>query len=276
MPGWLKGCAIGCGLFLLISVVTFVGCGWSMMKPFKDAQVVREDLEAAYGEQGDYVPPADGRVAPDRLEVFLAVQQDLADQCEGFAATFGHFEKVEQMDDESTSSVEKFGLVLGAVGRGMGLPRLLGRYNIARNTALLEHGMGLGEYTYIYAVGYYGVLGRRGHVLGEESGVEINVEDGHRASRRLRRVLRGMLQEQLAALDAAGGDPELLTALRDEVTALEDDAERLPWQDGAPESIAASFAPYRDRMTELWCAYADEFALQVARQGNKGFSITSD
>lgn len=274
MPGWLKGCAIGCGIAVLLTVVTFVGCGFSLMQPFKEAQEVRETLEADFGTQADYVPPADGRVAPARLEAFLAVQEELQGMCSELEGVFSHFERMERMDDDSVGTGEKVGLVFGAIGRGIQLPRLLGRFHVTRNEALAAQGMGLGEYTYIYVTGYYGVLGRRGHSLDDHDNVEI--EGGRNASRRLRGVLRDMLRNQLAALDAQDGDPDLRRELRDEVLRLEDDLSRLPWQDGVPASIAEPFAPYRGRLDALWCPYADEFALTVARQGNKGFSITTD
>ncbi|MCB1151650.1 hypothetical protein KDK88_08870 [bacterium] len=273
MPGWLKGCAIGCGVMVLLFVVTFVGCGLTVMKPFKDAERSREVLEADFGTQEEYVPPADGRVAPERLEAFLAVQRELRDLCGDLTGVFEHFERMEHLDEGDVSGPEKTRMVLGTMTRALRIPGLLGRYHVARNEALADAGMGLGEYTYIYVVGYYGVLGKA-MVDADASGVTVG--EGEHSTFRLREALRRMLRAQLEALEAAGSDPELAQALRDEAARMDEDLDRLPWQDGVPASIADSFTPYRDRLEELWCPAADEFALNVARSGNRGFSITAD
>jgi len=268
MPGWLKSCAIGCGVFTVVSIMLMIGCGVSFMRPFKDAVGVREELEAEYGTQEDYRPSIDGVIAPDRIEAFLGVREALRGECEVIGEIFGYFEKMEEMD-ETSSGGEKVSMVLGAARHVFQMPRAIGGYAGVRNTALLEQGMGLGEYTFIYVLSYYSMLQK--DVIAED--LKINDEN---TSDRVRRTLREMLRHQLEDLRAAGSDPDFEITLRDEIIRLDENDNALPWQNGLPPATLASIEPFRTRIDTLWCAPASPFALSINRQGNKGFSITSD
>lgn len=265
--GWLKGCAIGCGATILISIVLVVGCGLQVMAPFKSAEKARDTLEEQYGVQGEYRPASDGSVAPERMEVFLAVRDDLLEHCEAFEETFAQFEHMDELaDDEDTTKMEMFRGVMGTMGNVMGFAGRMGGFARARNEALLEHGMGLGEYTYIYVLGYLSWLDMAGE----------GQPDDEIASRRVRGALRDMLRHQLDALRNDAPDDPFIETLTDEILTLESDHDRLPWADGLPPAVEASFAPYRDDVRRTWCLGTSPFELTVFRSKSGGFAIEGD
>ncbi len=268
MPGWLKSCAIGCGIFTLVSVMLMIGCGVSLMKPFNDAVEVREQLEEVHGTQEDYRPAPDGSIPTESIQTFLLVRKALFAECEGMSQIFDHFKAMGDMKDSASGS-EKFQMILGTVKQATRLPAAIGNYSTLRNSVLLENDMGLGEYTYIYAISYFALLGRE--ALGED--MEIN---GEETTQRVRRTLREMLRHQLEDLRAAGTDPDLEITLRDEIFRLEEDPDSLPWENGPPRHVQESLEPYLSRIDAFWCDATSPFDITVTRKGKKGFSITPD
>ena len=273
---WLKGCGIGCGLMVILAIVGTIGGGVALFKPFKDAIRSREVLEETYGSQEDYRPPVDGVVPADRLETFIAVRTDLMEHCEGFEETFDQFRRMERLEDEGASGGEKFREILKTVGKAFGIAGKLGRLAVARNEVLSERGMGLGEYTYIYALAYFAWLGVDSEFEDfEDADVDVDMED---ASPRVRRALRGMLRHQLEDVEASfHPDRDALAAeLADELERLDDDRDRYPWQGAVPARLADALAPYRGRLEAAFCPETAQFELAVHREGEGGLSIHSD
>ena len=54
---------------------------------------------------------------------------------------------------------ERLKSVFQVMGSGVGMAQDIGHLFEARNQALLDKGMGIGEYTYIYILAYYSWLG---------------------------------------------------------------------------------------------------------------------
>ena len=81
-----------------------------------------------------------------------------------------------------------------------------------------------------------------------------------------------MMRNLRDALEAAGGAD---SAWRDEVelemARLRDDPSRLPWQDGLPDRVAASFEPYGDRFEATWSPRTAVFDL--VRVGPHGIRV---
>ena len=267
---WLKGCAVGCGLMIVLAVVGTVGGGLMVMKPFKDAIESRERLDETFGEQQDYRPPVDGVPAPERIGIFLDVQEGLGSHCAGFTRTFERFREMDRLDGDQASGGEKFRLVMKTMKEAVGMPRRLGRLAIDRNGALAEAGMGLGEFTYIYALAYYAWLDIR-----PEDHVDGNVEMED-ASPRVRSALREMLDHQLEDVRAAASDPALIAELEAEIDRLDDDRSLYPWQGAVPARVDAALAPYRGRFEASFCEATAPFILAVHREGAGKFSIQVD
>jgi hypothetical protein len=262
------GCGIGCGVFVLLGIALMLGGSFVMMRPFKRAVESREVLDTRFGDQANYTPAPDGAIPPDRLEVFLAVREDLMQKCGEFAAADRQFERMDELGEDAPKRVilEEFFSVT-KVMFGMG-SRMGGFFEI-RNTALLEAGMGRAEYTYIYTMAYL-------DQLRPETRVEGIMGDARHPNARVQQILLQHLRNQLAELESLAtaksesvarqdlaADEYTVNQIRDavqnEILLLENQPRRLPWQDGLPQAIAASLAPYRERLDELFCAHTVPF-----------------
>lgn len=135
----------------------------------------------------------------------------------------------------------------------------LADFYTARNRALMDVHMGLGEYTYIYVLAYHagawGAAAGRGAPSGRTA-----LDD------RTREAFLKALDSRLTRLKKQAAEPEEIRALEAEIHALEEDPERIPWRDGLPTAIAGSLEPYRERLEALYCAAAAEFALSRSQR----------
>lgn len=257
---WLAGCGIGCGVVVVLVIVGVVGGSFMMMGDFKDAIGDRETLDQRYGGQGDFVPAADGAIPPERMEAFLAVRDSVMTFCDDFMATSAQFERMDALDEDAPK-VEALSGVAGLTGEIFMMVPRMGRFFGARNGMLLEVGMGLGEYTYIYVLAYGDRL--RGDGVAPESDFFSSGDPNARVCG----VLRGMVRNQLdAAVDA-----DTRALLEAEIGRLEADPRRIPWQDGLPPNVAASIAPYRERLDAVFCPATVGLELNKNRQ--RGLSI---
>ncbi|MFH1842056.1 MAG: hypothetical protein ABIF77_02530 [bacterium] len=294
---WLLGCGIGCGALILIPILLGVGSVFFMrsaVSELEDAVVVREELEERYGMVEDYVPEGDGAIPADRLRLFLTVRDSLAAVRTGLAETFVTLEQGGDAFEHEAEGVWekiKLGMRLGKTGLGM-VPQL-GDFFLTRDRVLVAVEMGVGEYTYIYCLAYYCWLGNpvddshessHFEVRSSESGggiITINESSSERRSRqrqarRLSAQLRTMLQNQLAALpevDEPGADAwrEELAA---EVERLRRNPHGLPWAEGLPAAILASFEPFERDLSTSYSAATNPF--ELGRIHKDGWSFTAE
>lgn len=275
---WLKGCGIGCGVLVLLAIaVVVLGTVWirGSVKEFDSAIETREALEARFGQVGEYVPWPDGSVPPDRMEAFLAVRDATAPSRARFDEFFSMIPDTEeeQRELDSGSALDKlrFGLKMGRSGAG--LAGNISEFFQARNRALAEMEMGLGEYTYIFVTAYYGWLGHDpGHQPGQDP-------DGSRASRtgrwehpRVRRDYLEQLRNQLDSVSAETSDRA--STLAAEIESMESDPRRLPWAEGLPEPVRTSLEPYRERLEASYSPDTNAFELAISEKRGWG-SITA-
>lgn len=265
---WLVGCASGCALVVLAVAALFAGGAYfvkNTMKSFDVAVETRQALEDEHGVVADFTPWPDGAVPPERMEAFLAVREAVAPEGEELAQTFSALptsaEAAEELD--AKPFFEKMRAVLDITRSSVGLGAEMGELFAARNQALAEQDMGLGEYTYIYVTAYYLFLG---HSM-DESGEGFPMPNT--AARRLPEELLAMFKNQLASLPA-GADAAWKTRLAEEIASLELEGDRLPWQEGLPEAVASSLEPYRERLEETWLREANPFELLRNRRRGMG------
>ncbi len=265
----LAGCGVGC---LLVTVV-LVGVGWMgyrwarlAAEAVETAGRTENELEEMYGRARDFQPPTDEWAPADRLDAFLAVRQSLAPQRMALSEAIGEL----AVTDREGGVVDG----LRAARAGVRLaPRTL-EFASARNRALLDEAMGLGEYTWFYWLTYYAWLGHSADdsllhdIMAEradsQGGVEMHFDAGlepDRISWRLRRDIRAMLRTLETEI---ASDPEQ-TWLRElvsaELEALEVDQARVPWQDGLPDALASGLEPYRERLEESYSPATNPFEL---------------
>jgi hypothetical protein len=248
----------GCGIFAAVVLVGLGLLSFSALRPVREAKQVEESINLRFGETTAYTPPADGSVEPDRLEAFLHVRKALIEPCANYRENRARLERFDQRKEAGVLSTgDHWHALKGALRLG---PRFLD-FVRARNAALLEVEMGLGEYSYIFAVAYAEQLAE----MAENNDRTTVIKP------RVRRELTQILRNQLAALEASEPDMqggELAAELRGELVALENGSHILPWQSGLPDTTKASLAPFAERLNDLYCAEALKFELA---QKNKSF-----
>ena len=266
--GCLKGCLIGCGAAVLIAVLLPILGGYFMVRPFRSAIDTRETLEKKFGADEDFTPAPDGAIAADRIERFLQVRSALADVSRRVTEASAQLQRMEDFDDEEdVSTTEVLREALKTTKTALGLGPLMGGFFDTRNDALLEAEMGLGEYTYIYVVVYHD------QVLADEGANEV-FGDGA-VNRRIQRLLLRILSNQLAVLRAGGADESEIETLTQQISAMEEDSDLLPWQSGLPEHISLSFAPYRQQLDDLYFPAAASLDL-MRNTSHSGIAIESE
>ncbi len=276
LNAWILGCGLGCGLILFIAVgLGLLGARLTRQttRGFETAIETRKGLEERFGPTDAYVPPAGG-LAPDRMEAFLAVREDTAPARDDLAAAWAKLPLSEEAakELESQDFGDKMRSVFEITRSGIGLGAEMGELYEARNQALADAGIGLGEYTYIYVLAYYSWLGHS-PTDGPDSGTgggETRMGDTF-----FGRVRKDLLQMLRNGLDAAEAGDGWRQTLEQEIAALEADRRRLPWQDGLPEQVAASFEPFRQRLEASYNPATNAFELGRSRKRGR-FSITAD
>lgn len=265
---WLKGCGISCGVIVLLNVVGWIVAGLFLTRPFTAAVSSQDALDKAFGPREAWVPPADGPTAA-RLEVFIAVRTDLDAQCAHFRDLHGRFAAMDELDKQGdVSAGEALKAVAPLMGSVLGMAGDIGRYLDARNQALLDHGMGLGEYIWIYVLAYNAWLGHEPNIDFGDGGREGEYDPTDRT------VLATLIEAHAGALEAAGRADEA-AAWRAEAGRIGDTPSGVPFaRDGVPADLAARFEPYRDALEAVYCEATG--SLELGRIRQKGLSFHGD
>jgi hypothetical protein len=254
VPGWVKGCAVGCGAVVVLLVVLLV-LGFYFVRgtfeEFEQADATIGTVEERFGTVESFLPEPGGTVIPDRIEAFLEVREIAAPSRAGLAGNLDAF------------SEEK-----GRIGKLTGvftLPGRLSSFMSKHHEALLQVGMGQGEYHYIYVLAYYSFLGKspadgpafsyvgaNGYALEKIESIEESTVRERREETVRRGVNHLVLHALKNRLDQPPADANLRSTLEAEIALLEAEPLRLPWEDGLPESLEAAFLPYRERLEESY------------------------
>lgn len=267
--GWIKGC--GCVVAGLLTVLALIGGWMATMGPLLEAIQTREILDQHYGPQEGFTPAPDGAVPAARMEAFLAVRERLAEPCSRLAESSAAIDSVEHFEwIEHPPERNPFEALWEGGLDALGLETRRGQFLRARNEALLEARMGLGEYTYIFVIGY------TSHLVPDREVESLVAVEGGVVLSRVRRLLVETLRRQLAAVEAeppGAASTAWARELASEIARLEEDPRRIPWMDGLPPQIETSIAPYRERLDALLCQGA--LTLELLRNEKKGLSIHS-
>ncbi|HOX25630.1 MAG TPA: hypothetical protein PLL30_11335 [Candidatus Krumholzibacteria bacterium] len=282
---WLIGCGIGCLATVLIVVALVGGAALffkDIVSSWNTATESESELIRVHGAVADFRPAWDGSVTPERIEIFVAVRDDLAERRGELAAALP---AAAAGVDTAATGLEKAWRVLRA---GPRLGTLLADFLAARTAALLERGMGLGEYAYLYSLVYIGWLGQEPgagpeHVEmsfgGRGGGIHYESDDSDERqsrSRRQRAVRRRLneLQQRWFAAMLAQTPPESGPGADARRALVAAEAERLAgsttavaWEQGLPEHLAAVLQPWRDRLDDAWCASCNPFELMFLDDG---------
>ncbi len=240
--GWFRGCTCGCGLLLLLSFMALLTIGVRTCVPLRHAERSRAELDERFGPPESFTPAADGSIPADRLQRFLEIRGRLADQCVKFTTMQTKMQRVDGIGDEEPSGKTVVDATKGLASVGIGIAPAVGEFFEHRNQALLDAGMGLGEYCYIFAIAYRRQLaGPPEYELFFDGDLSPDVLS----------TLRAALSNQLRLVQTDDGTRD---ALERELRALHDGPPRLPWSEQLPRPIEQSLAPLRQQLDEGYCS----------------------
>ena len=265
---WLIGCGVGCGAFVLLGIITLVGGGLVMMKPFNRAIDAQKTLVDQYGDRAAFIPPPQG-ITADRMERFLAVRRELMPICAEFREIGASFQAMDALDKggEEPSTGEAMKAVGGVMGKIFGLVGNMGRFQEQRNLALLEQGMSLGEYTWIYVLVYNSWLGQEPNQDFEDNG-------GRGFAAGERNLIRTLVLNHAEALARAGRNEDA-EDWETEAGAMARAETGVPFAGGRlPGSYVRQFLPYENELEALFCEATSSFELNKVKK--KGFSIRTE
>ncbi len=279
---WLIGCGIGCGAIALI-VIILVMSGFffirNIVQDFRSSDELMDTLVETFGEIEEYSPSPNGAIEPQRLEAFLAVREVMTPVREELEQSL---RILQESDDEGLGEKERRS-VFKKIKTGFGLISQIADFHRARIQALLDAGMGMGEYYYLYTVSYYSWLGKPildGHdfqIRGDDEGFRFNDWDTEESDeirkdmslRWLHRIILPMLHnqhEKLTAGDVPEAQRQWQRALEAEMEAMESNRYRLVWQDGLPEVIRKSLEPFRQRLEDSYSPLTNGIEIALERR----------
>lgn len=261
---WLIGCGIGCAVVVLIAILLGLG-GYlfirNIVQGFEDSEAIMSMLTERYGRVEEYCPEPDGTLKSGRIEAFLAARDAILPLRERLE------ESLLILDEEGVERDEEKGPsggVLQKIRVGFGLVPQIADFFKARNQALLDVEMGLGEYYHIYSVAYFSWLGKPVmdgppfQIMGDGDYRDWNDEESREIRRdmtlrRLHRMLLSMLENQYAKLiENPSMQEDWSRLLAGEIEAMKADRYRMIWQEGLPDVIISSLAPFRQRLEESY------------------------
>jgi len=291
---WLTGCGIGCAVIIAI-VVLIIMVGYMFIKnavnEFEETETSTELVEEKFGYADEYCPQADGKIDADRIETFLAVRDSMAGVSAELENTLhaiaGEIEKAENKENNPLNMVMKM------IGKGIKAIPLIAEFYKERNYALLDADMGLGEYYYIYVLAYYSYLdkapedGPDFQLTGDrkdgknnwrfddsEENLEIyktrvRKERREKVIKKINRLFIPMLSCQLKELEMSGSVTQkrsMKRKIENEIETLNENQDRIPWQDGLPEAIKLSFEPFKLRLNESYNEMINAVELNPGRK----------
>lgn len=258
----------GWRLLVVVTVIFFIGTGiYFYSITVGESKKLEQTLIERYGWADRFTPPVDGALSPARLESFIRVREAVQPNCVVFHKILDDVVGLEALEaDENMPSGEKLSKGLDSFKSMFSVAPGFLEFMDARNQALLNEQMGLGEYIYIYLAAY-------GEQLAEDTNsVYADMEEAH-ISPRARDEFAQMLLNQASAMeaDAAHADQSgLMDELRIEAEKLSSGAHASPWPGGPPANIRDSLTPYRQQLNELYCTGIVKTELM---QKNRGLSL---
>ena len=242
-----SGCflAVIAMLFVITSGIYFSTSG------LRDAKRLEQALIDRYDWANNYTPAIDGHIPSQRLEQFVRVRQAVQSHCHDYQAILDSIARLDDLEsDQDTTAQETASTGMDSFKSAFSAGPKMIEFSNARNQALLDAGMGLGEYMYIYLTAY-------GQNLTSESASPYSGMEEARLSLRARNEFTRILKNQLTALETSGrqsSHAELADGLRQEIEALETGAHSSPWPEGPIGAARESLAPYQQQLDELYCS----------------------
>jgi len=277
---WLLGCGLGCAGIVAVFVLLGILAGFlarDARRGFDTAVATRKNLEEKFGAPGDFTPAADGSIPAGRLEIFLSVREATQEYRAGIVRFFSTIPMNGGTGREIDTRPfgERMGTIFRSVRSAVGMGADIGHLLEARNQALLEKEMGIGEYTYIYVLSYYSWLG---HSPDDGPGRNANSSNFmERSQPQTHNDLIRMLSNQLDSLAHAADSEEWnqwRADLADEIEKMKINEGRVPWEDSVPNKTGESLEPFRDRLEQTYSSITNPFELARSGQGGQISIVT--
>ena len=236
-----------------------------MTSGVRETKRLEQILIDRFGWAENYMPPGDGGIDPKRIEAFIRIRETLQPRCAEYQAVLAGIKNLELLETDHEGHPENPGSTglqgLKSVFRSG--PEML-EYTKTRNRALLDSGMGLGEYLYLY-------LGSYGEQLSAEAVSTFSKMEEAYISDRARTEYAQILNNQIAALESSPSPAslaDLTETLRAEIRSLEDGSHPAPWPHGPIGKTREALAPFRQQLDALYCSGIARIELL---QKNRGF-----
>lgn len=274
---WLIGCGIGCAAIVVLVVSLVTGTiiyVRGKFQPLQEASDSRKEIVVAYGAPDAFVPPSNGAIAPERMEVFLSVRDSLKDTQARLDAALANFD-FERLNQRQPS----FGAVLRTLNDLSNLIAPVGEYVNRRNRVLMDKRMGLGEYAYIYSIAYHSWLGHppdegppileKARQRGRDrlSGNDSNLSP-ESVRRQYRRLILRLFGNQLNSIKDAE-QTKWRGLLKEEIDRVDRDPDRVAWQNNLPIPIEKCLKPYRSRLEATYHPSTNYFELLTIEELNQ-------
>ena len=239
--------------FLTIATVVFLlGAGiYFVLIPVQESKRLEQSLVDRFDWPEKYTPPTAGLIPPERVEAFIRVREAVQTNCAIFQGILDDIISLEAVEaDQEMSVAEKTSKGLGSFKSMFNAAPAFLEFMDARNIALLEEEMGLGEYLYLYLATYGPQLAR------EPDSPYAEMEEAY-ISQRTRHEFALILGNQLTALETSSqraSQQELLADLRTQIERLERPSKSSPWPNGPVGMLGETLAPYREQLEKLYCS----------------------
>lgn len=275
---WVGKTALGCGGGCLLLVVVVGVASFVLVRDtttgFESANEARAEIDERFGDVRAFTPAPGPAPAAEAVERFVAVREATQPARARLGTIFDRLptSDAQAQELESKEGLAMFREVAGIAGAGFSLGGRMGDFFSARNDAMLEHEIGMGEYAWLYCLSYIAWLQHPLAPAGmsdEDAPVEIDLGDelGSEAWDLVRVELRAMIERQFETLppDVPADWRETLAA---EVELLRADEKRMPWQDGLPEAALTTLLPFRERLEATY--HPQTHGLELARSRKRG------
>ncbi len=279
---WLIGCGIGCGAITLIVIILIMGGFFfirNIVRDFRSSEELMDTLVEEFGTIQEYCPSPNGAIEPERLEAFLTVREAMAPVRKELEKSL-HF--LQDKDDKELGEEERRS-VLKKITTGFGMISQIADFQGARIQALLDAGMGMGEYYYLYTVIYYSWLekpvldGQDFQIRGDDEGYKFSDWESQESDeirqdmtlRWLHRIILPMLHNQYEKLTESSlseTQRQWQRVLEAEMKAMESNRYRLVWQDGLPEVIVKSLEPFKQRLEASYSPLTNGIEIALERR----------
>jgi len=273
----MKKILLGCAITGIVGCLLLVGGGflvahWAQrefgdVEGFKDG---KKEMVERFGDREDFVPPLDGSLNPDRVDLFIALREELKDKRDGLAAEASDIiQEVQARKDSDRGHLRKFLDKINSAKRGFTVLKNGFAYVKLRTRTLLDADMSEGEYIYLYGLTAFAwVRWDPVEQIGEEALEEYEMGDvAEQFWNEYRKIFVKQLKNQrrgLRNLDArTARQDSVLQSLQDVLDEAMDNRHAYPFEEQLPEEWLQILSPYRERFTVTLAQTPVEFIVEA-------------